>query len=87
MTDALRRIRLLRNVLDQVVEIPRDLELPGNEAMIRKEGDRLIIEQVEPASLLAWLATLEPLDERIGPIDDSPPEPIDLFGPDRHESA
>jgi len=45
---------------------------------MRKEGDRLIIEPAPPRSLLAVLATLEPLDEDFAPIDDVPPDPVDL---------
>jgi antitoxin VapB len=78
MTDTARRVRLFRNGRNQAVRIPREMELRGNEATIRKEGDRLIIEPVEPSSLLALLATLEPLDEDIGPIDDLPLDPVDL---------
>jgi antitoxin VapB len=36
-----RRVKLLRNGRNQVVRIPRDLELPGDEAVLRREGDRL----------------------------------------------
>ena len=37
---------------------------PGEDAILRKEGDRLIIEPAPPKSLLALLATLAPLDEK-----------------------
>ena len=60
------------------VRIPREFELPGNEAVIRKEGERLIIEPVEPKSLLAVLATLQPLDEEFPPIPELPIEPVEL---------
>jgi antitoxin VapB len=46
--------------------------------VIRKEGDRLILEPAEPASLLGLLATLEPLDEHLPEVEDPPPEPVDL---------
>jgi antitoxin VapB len=54
------------------------MELPGEDAVIRKEGNRLIIEPVPPVSLLAVLATLEPLDEDFGPIADLPSRPVNL---------
>jgi len=41
-----RRVRLFRNGRNQAVRIPRDFELAGNEANIRKEGKRLIIEPI-----------------------------------------
>ena len=73
-----RRVRLFRNGRNQAVRIPRDMELPGDEAVIYQQGDRLILEPVTPTSLLAFLATLEPLDVEFPEIEDSPPEPVDL---------
>jgi antitoxin VapB len=67
-----RYIRLFRNGANQALRIPRDLELPGNEAIIRKEGDRLIVEAVKKPSLLALLATLEPLGEDFPELEDPP---------------
>jgi antitoxin VapB len=58
------------------VRIPREFELPGAEAITRSEGGRLIIEPAPPASLLALLATLQPIEEDFGPIPDGPPEPV-----------
>jgi len=45
---------------------------------MRKEGDRLIIEPAPRKSLLAWLATLEPLDEEFPEIEDLPPDPVEI---------
>lgn len=45
---------------------------------MRKEGGKLIIEATPPKSLLALLATLEPLDEDFPPIADSAPGPVEL---------
>lgn len=36
------------------------------------------LEPAPPRSLLAYLATLGPLDEAFPEIDDLPPEPVDL---------
>jgi antitoxin VapB len=47
-------------------------------AIIRKEGQRLIIEAAPPRSLLAVLATLQTLDEDFPPIIDLPADPADL---------
>jgi antitoxin VapB len=76
-----RRVRLFRNGRSQAVRIPRDLELPGEEVVIRKEGDRLIIEAVVPTAvkLRALLATFETIDEDIGEIADPPPDDVDPF--------
>jgi len=60
-----RHVKLFKNGRNQAVRIPREFELPGEEAIMRKEGERLIIEPVPPKSLLALLATLPPLDEAV----------------------
>jgi len=67
-----RRVKLFKIGRDQAARIPREFELPGDEAIMRKEGDRLIIEPTPPKSLLAVLATLQPLDEEFPPIPDLP---------------
>jgi antitoxin VapB len=76
--NAPRRATLFTNGSNQAIRIPRDFELPGKEALIRKDGDRLIIEPVPPPRLLAVLATLDPIDDSFPDIHDPPPEPVDL---------
>ncbi len=73
-----RHVKLFKNGRNQAVRIPREFELPGEDATIRKDGDRLIIEPAPPRSLLAVLATLAPLDEDFPPIGDLPPDPVDI---------
>jgi antitoxin VapB len=73
-----RHVKLFKNGRNQAVRIPREFELPGDDAIIRKDGDRLIIEPAPPRSLLALLATLPTLDEAFPPIQDSPAEPLEL---------
>jgi antitoxin VapB len=73
-----RHVKLFKNGRNQAVRIPREFELPGEDAIMRKEGPRLIIEPAPPRSLLALLATLPTLDEGFPPIEDRLPEPIDL---------
>ena len=73
-----RQVRLFKNGRNQALRIPRDLEFPGHEAILRKEGARLIIEPVAGPSLLSVLAKLEPLDEEFPPIARSAAEPVDL---------
>lgn len=74
-----RHVRLFRNGRNQAVRIPREFELPGDEAVMRKEGERLIIEPKPRKKTLAEvLATLEPLDEPFPEIEDYPPEPFEL---------
>ena len=79
MTQPERHVRLFRNGRNQALRIPRDLELEGDEAIIRKEGDRLIVEPVRKGRLLALLATLEPIEEAFPDVDEDPPaldEPV-----------
>jgi len=73
-----RHVRLFRNGRNQAVRIPRQFELPGEDAIMRKEGERLIIEPVPKASLLEVLASLAPLGEEFPPIDDLPPDSVQL---------
>jgi antitoxin VapB len=73
-----RHVRVFKNGRNQAVRIPREFELPSADAIMRREGSRLIIEPVPPKSLLALLATLTPLREDFPPIRDLPPEPVDL---------
>jgi len=65
-----RHVRLFRNGKNQALRIPREFELPWNEAVIHKEGDRLIIEPAKKASLLELLASWEPLNEEIPDVDE-----------------
>lgn len=73
-----RHVKVFKNGRNQAVRIPREFEFPGEEAVVRKEGDRLIIEPAPPKSLLAVLAKLAPLEEDFPPIRDLPPDPLDL---------
>lgn len=66
-----RTVKLFRNRRNQAIRIPRDWELDADEAIIRKEGDRLIIEPVKRPGLLAVLAQLEPLDETLPDVDEN----------------
>ena len=79
-----RQVRLFRNGRSQAVRIPKEFELPGREATIRKVGDRLILEPARRKSLLQVLAAMTPLapgdefpdvDETLAPLDEDP------FGP------
>ncbi len=73
-----RLVRLFRNGRNQALRIPRDLELPGRAATLRKEGPRLIVEPVAAPSLMMVLAKLKPLDEEFPLIPRPAPEPVDL---------
>jgi len=65
-----RKVKLLRNGHNQIVNIPRDLELPGDEAILRKDGDRLIIEPAPKMTLVELLKTLDPIEEEFPSVED-----------------
>jgi antitoxin VapB len=73
-----RHVKLFKNGRNQAVRIPREFELPGEDAIMRKDGERLIIEPAPPKSLLALLAALKPLDEDFPAIVDLPPDRVAL---------
>jgi antitoxin VapB len=75
---ASRHVRLFRNGRNQAVRIPREFEMPGEEAVIYREGRRLVIEPIERPSLARLLASWAPLDVDWPEIDDPPSEPVDL---------
>ena len=47
-----RRVKVFRNGRNQAVRIPREFEFPGNEAIMRREGKRLVIVSAPTRSLL-----------------------------------
>ena len=74
-----RDVKLFRDGESQTVRIPQEFELPGEDAVMRKVGGRLIIEPKEKkGSVIEFLASLEPIDEPFPEIADPPPEPVDI---------
>jgi antitoxin VapB len=71
-----RHVKLFKNGRSQAVRIPREFELPGEDAIMRKDGARLTIEPAPPKSLLAVLATLSPLEEDFPPIEELVSDPV-----------
>jgi antitoxin VapB len=75
-----RNVKLFRNGRNQAVRIPREFELPGEDAVMRREGDRLIIEAKEKKkTLIELLDSWDPIDEQFPEIDDPPTKPEDIF--------
>ncbi|HRJ53798.1 MAG TPA: AbrB/MazE/SpoVT family DNA-binding domain-containing protein [Candidatus Thiothrix moscowensis] len=68
-----RHVRLFRNGRNQAIRIPREYELPGNEVIIRREGNCLVIEPLQRLSLLAFLAASSPASEDFPRFDDQLP--------------
>lgn len=75
-----RHVKLFRNGRNQAVRIPVEFELPGDEAIMHREGEKLIIEPVTKTDLLEWLATIEPWDEEFPDVDEGqqPLEDVEL---------
>lgn len=73
-----RHVKIFKNGRNQAVRIPREFELPGEDAIMRKEGDRLIIEPAPPKSLLAVLASLAPIEEDLPPIPELNVDPVEI---------
>lgn len=74
--DNVRYVRIFRNGRNQAVRIPREFEFDADEAVLRREGDSLLLTPVRPKSLLAALARLERLDEAFVLVDDPRPGPV-----------
>lgn len=68
-----RHVHFFRNGRNQALRIPREFEMPGKGAILRKEGHRLIIEPEKCTSLLALLDSWDPLDVSFPDVDDLPP--------------
>lgn len=46
----------------QAVRIPRELELPGQEVLLYRDGNRLVLEPLAHSSLLNLLSSWAPID-------------------------
>ena len=75
-----RHVRLFRNGRNQALRIPREFELEGDEVILRKESDRLIVEPIRKGRLLALLGTLGPVDEpfAVGDEDLAPLDDVEI---------
>jgi antitoxin VapB len=66
-----RHVRIFRNGRNQAVRIPVEFELPGDEAIMHRDGDRLVIEPMRKRGLVALLKSMKPLEEAFPEIDDA----------------
>jgi antitoxin VapB len=65
-----RHVKLFRNGRNQAVRIPVEFELPGDEAIMRRDGDRLVIEPLRKRGLSALLRTMKPIPDEFPDVDD-----------------
>ena len=68
-----RHVRLFRNGRNQSVRIPVEFELPGDEAIMHRDGERIVIEPVRKRGLVALLKSMKPLERGLPDIDDPVP--------------
>ena len=73
-----RQVKLFKNGRNQAVRIPREFELPGSDAVMYREGNRLIVEAVEPRTLKKMLANWHSIDDGLPTIADKAPRPVKL---------
>ena len=72
-----RAVKLFRNGANQAVRIPKEFELPGTQALMHREGNRLILELVPDKPKKGTVAALAfALDEiaKLGPCQDEFPD-------------
>lgn len=80
-TSPARRVHLFRNGRNQAVRIPREFELPGDEAILRRDATgKLTLEPVRRKDIADLLASWDPLrsEDEMPEIPDLPAEPVDL---------
>ena len=68
-----RRVRVFRYGRNQAVRIPLEFELPGDEAIMHRDGDRRVIEPLRRRGLIGLLETMKPLEEAFPEIGDPVP--------------
>jgi antitoxin VapB len=73
-----RRVRLFRNGRNQAVRIPREFELAGKDALMYRDGERLVIEPAVHNRLQNLLAAWEELETDWPVVVDPVPEPVEL---------
>jgi antitoxin VapB len=71
-----RSVSLFRNGRNQAVRIPREFELQGTQALMRRDGESLVITPIKKSGLLAVLAQMQPMDEDFPAIEDLPLPPV-----------
>jgi antitoxin VapB len=74
-----RLVRLFRNYRNQAIRTPVEFEIPGTEAVIGRDGHRLIVEPVRDKALTALLDSWEPWTEDFPEIADQRPVPEKIF--------
>jgi antitoxin VapB len=60
-----RHVRIFKNGRNRAVRIPVEFDFPGDEVIMRKEGDKITLEPVtkKRERLIEWLRRQDPIDE------------------------
>lgn len=78
----IRHVKIVLKDGHRAVEIPEEFDFPGDEATMRKDGDRIILEpKREDRDFFEWLRSREPLNDRDlldKDVADRPSEDVDL---------
>jgi antitoxin VapB len=74
-----QHVRLFRDGRNQAVRIPVEFELRGREAIMYRNGDRLVIEPMRKRGLVPLLKRMKPLEEAFPEINDPAPARHDVF--------
>jgi antitoxin VapB len=56
-----------------------EYKLPGDEPIMHRDGDRLVVEPLRKRRLVAMLKTMKPLDEEFLELDDPVPPPKNIL--------
>ncbi|WP_058988176.1 MULTISPECIES: antitoxin [Acetobacter] len=67
-----REVKLFRNNRSQAVRIPVEFEMPGDRVLIRRDGDKLVLEPVKTPSTLKELLMAWREEPQLAPEDDFP---------------
>ncbi|MCE2580681.1 AbrB/MazE/SpoVT family DNA-binding domain-containing protein [Komagataeibacter sp. FNDCR1] len=67
-----REVKLFRNNRSQAVRIPVEFELPGDRVLIRRDGERLVLEPVKAPATLNELLAVWREEPALAPDDDFP---------------
>ncbi|MCF1451167.1 antitoxin [Agrobacterium vitis] len=69
-----RHVRVFKNGRNRAVRIPVEFEFPGDEVIMRKEGDRIIIEPVgstrKKENLVAFLRKQGKIEDDFPDVDE-----------------
>ena len=74
-----RRVSLFRNGRNRAVRIPSEFVLAGTQALMRKEGDSLVITPIKTSRLPDLLAGWQPLADDFADAENLPVQQRDIF--------